>query len=232
MLAHELQGGVPQAPGRHVDDALELQVVRRIGDNLEIGDRVLDLGPLVEARTADDAIGQAERDEAVFEGAHLEARPHQDRRLVELVAAPLRLLDIVGDGARFLLVVPEPPDRDLLAEAHVGVQRLAEAAGIVGDEVGGGAENVTRRAVVLLEPDDLGAGKVFLEAQDVVDLRPAPAIDRLVVVADAANVARPLGQEPQPEILHDVGVLVFVDQDVAEAAVILRENVRVPLQDL
>jgi hypothetical protein len=43
-------------------------------------------------------------------------------------------------------------------------------------------------AVVALEPDDLGAGKVVLEAQDVVDLGAAPAVDRLVVVADAADV--------------------------------------------
>jgi hypothetical protein len=48
-----------------------------------------------------------------------------------------------------------------------------------------------RRAVVALQPDDLGAGKIALEAQDVVDLGAAPAIDRLVVVADAADIAAP-----------------------------------------
>ncbi len=44
------------------------------------------------------------------------------------------------------------------------------------------------RAVVALEPDDGGAREILLEAQDVVDLGAAPAIDRLVVVADAADV--------------------------------------------
>ena len=44
------------------------------------------------------------------------------------------------------------------------------------------------RAVVALQADDVGAGEVVLEAQDVVDLRAAPAVDRLVVVADAAEV--------------------------------------------
>ncbi len=43
-------------------------------------------------------------------------------------------------------------------------------------------------AVIALQADDLRAGKVVLEAQDVVDLGAAPAIDRLVVVADAADV--------------------------------------------
>jgi hypothetical protein len=74
-------------------------------------------------------------------------------------------------------------------------------------------------AVVALQPDHLGAGKVLLEAQDVVDLGAAPAIDRLVVVADAADiVAGPrlaLGEQAQPQILRDVGVLILVDEDVA-----------------
>src|SRR5712692_9487415 len=52
----------------------------------------------------------------------------------------------------------------------------------------GGGEDVAGGAVVAFEPDNLGAGEVVLEAQDVVDLRPPPAIDRLVVVADAADV--------------------------------------------
>jgi hypothetical protein len=58
----------------------------------------------------------------------------------------------------------------------------------VGDEVRGGGEDVAGGAVIALEPDDLGAGEVVLEAQDVVDLGAAPAVDRLVVVADAADV--------------------------------------------
>ena len=110
--------------------------------------------------------------------------------------------------------------------SRVGAQRLAEPALVLGDEARGGAENMRRRAVIALEPDDLGAGKILLEAQDVVDLGAAPAIDRLVVVADAADVVVALGEQPQPEILRDVGVLIFVDQHVFEAALIVLEHVR------
>ena len=46
------------------------------------------------------------------------------------------------------------------------------------------------RAVITLQPDHRRAGEVVLEAQDVVDLGAAPAVDRLVVVADAADVLR------------------------------------------
>src|SRR4029077_20094626 len=76
----------------------------------------------------------------------------------------------------------------LFPELVVGAQRLAEPAFVVGDDVRGGAEDVAGRAVIALQPDHLGAGKVVLEAQNVVDLGAAPTVDRLVVVADAADV--------------------------------------------
>src|SRR6516165_11068857 len=56
------------------------------------------------------------------------------------------------------------------------------------DQIGCGGEDMAGGAVIALEPDHLGAGKIVLEAQNVVDLGAAPAVDRLVVIADAADV--------------------------------------------
>ena len=117
-------------------------------------------------------------------------------------------------------------DCDLLAHLRgVGEERLAEPAFVVRDQARGGGEDVAGRAVVPLQPDHGRAGKIALEAQDVVHLGAAPAIDRLVVVADAADVLVLLREQPQPEILRDVGVLVFVDQHVAEAALVIGEHI-------
>ena len=109
---------------------------------------------------------------------------------LSVMAAALRLLDLLADGAGFLFGIPGGVDVHLgvLGIVPVGEQRLAEAALIVGDEMRGGAEDMGGRAVVALQPDDGGARKILVEAQDVVDLGAAPAIDRLVVVADAADV--------------------------------------------
>ncbi len=96
----------------------------------------------------------------------------------------------------------------------------------MGDEAGGSAQDMAGGAVVALEADDLRAGKIALEAQDVADLGAAPAIDRLVVIAHAAEIAPALGQQAQPEILRDIGILVFVDQDVAELLLVLRQDRR------
>ena len=66
----------------------------------------------------------------------------------------------------------------------------------------------------------LAFGIIALEIQDVPDVRAAPAIDRLVLVAHHADVAVLLGQQPHQVVLGAVGVLILVDHDVAQAAVI------------
>ena len=85
-------------------------------------------------------------------------------------------------------------------------------------------ENMPGRAIIALEPDDFRARKIRLEAQDVVDLGAAPAIDRLIVVADATDVLAPLRQQPQPQILDRVGVLIFVDEHIFEPVLILFQD--------
>ncbi len=144
-----------------------------------------------------------------------------------LAAEPV---DVLGGEARLFVVVPDAAHGELAAVARVGVQRFAEPAKIVRDQLRGRAENMARGAIILLQPDHMRAGEILLEAQDVVHLRAAPAVDGLVVVADAADVVVPLREQPQPEILRDVGVLVLVHQDVGEPAVILAQNVGVFLE--
>ena len=73
------------------------------------------------------------------------------------------------------------------------------------------------RAVVLLEPHDVRVGEVLLEVEDVADVGAAPAVDRLVVVADDHQVAVPAAEQLHELVLRAVGVLVLVDEHVAEA---------------
>ena len=223
--AQAAQRAVADATPRQIDDALQRQIVVRLADDPEIRDRVADLGPLIEARSADDTIGNAQLDEALLERAGLEARADQHGRLVEAAALPLPGLDLVGDEAGLLLVVPEPRDPDLLALLVLGPQGLAVAGAIAGDDAGSSPQDVPGGAVVALQADHLSTREILLEAQNVADLGAAPAVDRLVVVADAGDVAVTAGEQPQPEILGHIGVLVLVDQDGPEAALILGQDV-------
>src|SRR5579862_3083834 len=95
---------------------------------------------------------------------------------------------ISADRAGFFLRVPGAGDLNFFPRHVLGAQRLAQPPFVVGDEVRGGGEDVAGAAVVALQADYFGAGEIVIEAQDVVDLGAAPAVDRLVVVADAADV--------------------------------------------
>ena len=190
-------------------------------------------------------------------------------------SSALQLLDLLADRARLFLGVPAGGDLTFSPGSSSVRSVLPSRPSLWAIRCEAAARMWAVRAVVALEPDDLGAGEVVLEAQDVVDLGAAPAVDRLVVVADAADVfgrarrrlhglssgfgvipgrgrklaspesilavrghgfraralrrrprddggvcsaARALRQQPQPEILRDVGVLVLVHQDVLETA--------------
>ena len=103
VIVQELDGGVAEPALGHVDDALQGEVVSRLVDQPQIGERVADLHALVEARPADHPIGQAERDKAILELAHLERGAHQNSDLVERVALPLQRFDLLANRACFLL---------------------------------------------------------------------------------------------------------------------------------
>ena len=196
---------------------------------------VADLGALKEARPPHHRVGDGHQDEALLEGAHLEGGPDQDGHVAVdegpfVALAPAGALDLLGHQPALGLAVPDAAHQDLGPALGLGPKGLAQPAPVGSNQARGRAQDVGRGAVVALQPDDLGAREVLFETQDVIHLGAPPAIDRLVVVAHAADIAPGLAQEAQPEILGDVGVLVLVDQDVAEAAVVLLQDVRPGLE--
>jgi hypothetical protein len=135
----------------------------------------------------------------------------------------------------FLLRVVHALHLDFFAGLAIGPQRLAKPSLIRRDQARGRAQDRGRRTVIALQADHLRAGEIALEAQDVFDLRAAPAIDRLVVVAHHADITAPTianraRQQLQPQILDNIRVLIFVHQDVAEALAVIGQDVGMPAQ--
>src|SRR4029077_7357102 len=114
------------------------------------------------------------------------------------MASALQRLDLLADPAGVLFGVPDGTDHDFVAFVRLGPQGLAEPPTVLRDHSRGCAEDMRSRAVVLLEPSNRGTREIGLEPQDVTDLGTTPAVDRLVIVADAAQVAALLGQQAQP----------------------------------
>ena len=176
-----------------VDDALEGQIIVGRGDDFQVSKRIAHFGTFIKTRAADHAVRHTQSNEAVLEGAHLEGGAHQDRHVVEHLALPLQVLDVVADGAGFLVAVPVRAHRDAVAIIAGGAQCLAKTAFIFGNQPRGGPQDLRRRAVIAFQPDHFRSREILLEAQNIVDLGAAPAIDRLVVVADTADIFMALG---------------------------------------
>jgi hypothetical protein len=121
-----------------------------------------------------------------------------------------------------------------LAVAELAPQLLLEDLRVLRDHRVGRAQDVAGAAVVLLQRDDLQLRVVQRQALQVVDGGAAPAVDALVVVAHRGErrAALAADQRLQQLVLHGVGVLVLVDQHVAELRLPLLARLGVALQQL
>ena len=187
---------------------------------------VLDLFALVEADAADDLVGDAAKPQRLFDGPALRggAVHHGDVVVgdtVDLRHAP----DLVGDELRFVTLIRQLAQDDLLAVVVLRAQAAVDAGHVFADDAVGGLDDASRRAVIQLQVDLASIGVILLEIEDVADVGLAPAVDRLVGIADDEQVAVPFRERGDKHVLHPVGVLVLVDHDVQEALLIAFQQV-------
>ncbi len=209
-------GDVAQAARGRVGDAQQADVVVRIKERFEIGEEIANFAPVKKALAANQMITHAGGAQGGFERARLLVGAKQNR-----VVAPRNALrdagviDLLDHRARFFFVVGEGVQEDFCAIAFVGPELFAAAAEIVFDDRVRRAKNRVGGAIILLELDDFDFGKMFFHVEQVGNFRAAPAVNALVVIADDAEIAMFLREQVDEFELRGVGVLVFVDHDVA-----------------
>ena len=116
------------------------------------------------------------------------------------------------------------------AVACLGPQGFALAILVVLDDGIGRRQDAGCGTVVLLQTYDPGLGVVALKVEDIANISAAELVYRLVIVADYAKIAVSFGQLPAEQILRSVGILVFVDQDKAEALLVARQDIGMTLK--
>jgi hypothetical protein len=127
--------------------------------------------------------------------------------------------DLVGDVGGLIDFVAHRDDLRLLRGGAFAPQVLAIALLGERDDFVGGGQDGLGRAVVAVERDDARRRvEVRGKVEDVAHRRAAEAIDRLRVVADHGQAAAVGLHGQQQRGLQAVGVLVLVDQHVAEAS--------------
>ena len=212
--------GAPEQP-------LDADRVGRIGQHAQVGEQILDLAMLIEAQSADHVVRDAPAHQRLFDQARLRVDPveHHDVGWVgESLGAEAS--DLARDEVGLVALGHPGEIGDELARGVFGPQALVLALAIVADHGVGGGQDGLGRAIVLLELEDAGLGKVALEVEDVADVGAAPSVDRLVLVADYAEIRAARRKRAHQQVLHAVGVLVFVDQQMLRARLPSLQDVR------
>ena len=109
---------------------------------------------------------------------------------------------------------------------------LGELADVGGDGGVGQAQDFRRAPVVGFDAVDFGVRVAVGEFQNVLEMRAAPGIDALAVVADRHDVVVGGGQEVHQRALQFVGVLVFVHEDELETALLFFAHFGMFLEEL
>jgi hypothetical protein len=156
--------------------------------------------------------------------ARLRVRAVQNRHIAPCAAAALPVADALHDEVRLVALVEGGVEVNLFALRAARPKILAEPARIVRDERVGRFEDRAGGAVVLLQAIQIGLRKVTAEMLQVLNLCAAPAINRLIVIADGERITLRAHQELHPAVLDRIRVLELIDQDVTEAALIVRKE--------
>ena len=195
-------------------------------DQGEVGERVADLGALVEAERAEDAVRDAVVRERALqrlgrvpgpgEREDLSRRGAGGERVGDLGAHPVRLGELVREAAH---------PHAAAGSAHRD-QGLAGPAIVVAHAADRGLEDLRARAEVPPEHDLRMTGVPLAEAEDVPGVGVAPAVDQLVVIAAHAQVPVRAGEQVDERRLRVAGVLELVGQDPPPPLTQPREPVR------
>ena len=193
-------------------------IVVLVGEQAQVGGDVLDLGLVEERLAAREQVGNLLVAQLRLEQPGLMVRAIEDGVVGELAALLEAVrLQLHHHAFGLGLVVPAGGDGDLVTVTELGPELLVEQLLVVRDDVVGGLQDAHRRPVVLLQRDDLERREFGRQPLQVVDVGAAPAVDRLIVVAHGGELGADAGQQFQELVLAGVGILVFVDQQVAQA---------------
>ena len=226
------EGRLAESPLGLIPDPLERLGIARIFQEPHIGDHILDFFALIEFQSADDAIIDGMTQEQLFDDARLSIGSVEYGEMIEGSAGRMLPLDRFRDVARLGFFIFGRHERDRFARRHLRPQFFVALVLIFGNDAVRRIENDLRRSVVAIERDDRGLGIVFLEIEDVLDIRLAPAIDRLVIIADDKNIIVFFRQKIDEQILRIIGVLILVHHDIAKHILIFPKHLRMLLKEL
>lgn len=218
-------GSFPDAPGRPVEDPQGRGIVAASAGDPQPGENVLDFLAVEEGAGADEDIGQFVFPEPLFEEPGLFVGPEENGKVPGFELAGFEpVADCLDSSAGFGSFVGELQDDGSRSAGSGRFESLVVSHAVEADQGICELQDRVAAAVVDFETDCFGLRPVFPETENVFDFGSAPAVNRLIIVPDHAEIAVGGGEGLHDPVLAFVGILVFIDEDLVKASGFLSEN--------
>src|SRR5262249_5488677 len=122
--------------------------------------------------------------EDFLEYTGLRVRAVQDRDVAPAATVVDPVANAVRDEFSLIALVESGIEPDRVPAVPAGPQVLAQPAGVVRDQAIGGSRDRRRRAIILLEPVQLGVRVIAPELVQILHPRASPPVNGLIVVPD------------------------------------------------
>ena len=197
----------------HVDDPPEGKIIAP-GYHAHIAEGVFYFLTLIEADAAVDDVRNPCIEQSLFKRTGQIIGTIQNRNVLVGLARIMETYDLGSDVGRLHLIVCAGMVNNLLIRLPLGKQLLLETVAVVADHGVGTIQNAGGRAVVLIEHDRNGIGKILRKVQNDVHIRSAPRIDRLVRITDNVQAVVRSRQLTDQLILFGVDVLKLINENI------------------
>ena len=222
---------IANATCRIVDDTAQSFLIIRISHHTEVGNDVFDFLTLVKAQATINTIRDTVLTHLFLKGAALcigtiENGEIAVRRLVLTTDA----LDVVTHNDGLLPIAVGRFQRQSLTLFILAEHILVNLSLILAYQAIGSLHDELCRAIVLLQLKEARTLIHLLEVEDIVDIGTTKAVDALCIVTHHAHTTMLIRQLQDNLLLGVVGVLVLVDQHIAETLYIFLADVLVTLK--
>ena len=208
-------------PGEKSHDALEGHFIARVDGEFEKRGDILDVGLLEKPESTGDRKGNAALGEFQLHFHRVVVCAVEHGHLLERDALVEEFHHTLGDEGGLLGIGREGDkgwfDGVWLADGGKGFWKLAfvSADGGVGD-----FEDLGDASIVRFDFKNAGARVVFGKLEDVFEIRAPPGVDALGVVSHDHEILVVGGEEVDEFGLEAVRILVFIHEDLLEAALV------------
>ena len=232
MACQLCNGGVTDGTLGHIDNSSHGKIICGIDQGAQIGQNILDLLTVIEFKASIHPIADAGFHKRFLHHTRLRVRPVKHRKAGHILPRSVQRPNLLADPCRLLAFIFCAVKTDQFAGPLLCPQGFVFPVFIMGNHLIGRIQDIGGGSVILFQLDHRGVWKILFKVQDVADIRTAPAVDRLIVIAHHAQVLALLREQPHKHILRIIGILILIYMDITDFSLICFQHRRMQGQKL